>query len=397
MATTSDTVYYGYGDIEIGRDPYPVFKRLRDEAPLYYNAEQDFYALSRYEDVAAALVDNKTYLSGKGASLEMIKSGVDIPPGTVLFEDEPSHGIHRALLSRMFTPKKVGALEAQIRQFCVDVLDPLVGAGGFDFVLDIGLDVPMRAIGMLLGIPSDEQEEIRDKFRENRGSDPESDVEQSELMMFRVEVLKEYVNWRADHPSNDIVTELLTVEFDDEHGVRRRLTKEELLMYVSILVAAGNETTGRLISFLGQLLADYPDQRRDLANNFSLIPNAIEEVQRYEPPALHTGRYVAHDADHYGQTVPAGSAILLLLGSANRDERRHEDPDRFDIYRKATHYSFGFGPHFCLGANLARLQARVVFEEVFKRWPEWEIDTDNAKFKVEPMLRSWETLPVRTS
>jgi cytochrome P450 len=257
--------------------------------------------------------------------------------------------------------------------------------------------VPMRVIGMLLGIPRDQQEAIRDQFVGSRKEpEQESGVDYAEGL-FSVEVLNEYVDWRAEHPSDDVVTELLNVEFEDEHGGRRRLAKEELLMYVNILAVAGNETTGRLISFTGQLLAEHPDQRWELAQDFSLIPNAIEEVMRYEPPALQTCRYVARDAEHYGQTVPGGSAMLLLLASANRDERRYDDPDRFDIHRRANHFSFGFGPHYCLGANLARLETRIVFEEVLSRWPEWDIDTDNAKFEVSPTLRSWETLPVRTA
>ena len=395
-ASTSDRLYYDNADVEIGRDPHPMFRRLRNEAPLYYNEDKDFYALSRYDDVAAALVNSETYLSGKGATLDLIRSGMEIPPGTVLFEDPPAHSIHRALLARMFTPKKVAALESQIRTFCADILDPFVGTGGFDFVADIGLEVPMRVIGMLLGIPWDQQEAIRDRLTGGPGSKKDESEHDYAEGLFSVDVLNDYVDWRAAHPSDDVVTELLTVEFEDELGVRRQLTKEELLMYINILAVAGNETTGRLISFTAQLLADHPDQRRDVVDDVSLIPNVIEEVMRYEPPALQTCRYVARDAEHYGQTVPEGSAMLLLLASANRDERRYDDPDRFDIRRKANHYSFGFGPHFCLGANLARLEARIVFEETLRRWPEWEIDTENAKFEVSPTLRSWEALPVRT-
>jgi cytochrome P450 len=395
-ATTSDKVYYDNADMEIGRDPHPVFKRLRDEAPLYYNEDRDFFALSRYDDVAAALVNHATYLSGKGVTLDLIRSGMEIPPGTVLFEDPPAHDIHRALLSRMFTPKKVAALEPQVRQFCADILEPFVGAGGFDFVADVGLEVPMRVIGMLLGIPRDQQETIREQFVGSPATPKqESETDYAEGL-FSVDVLNDYVDWRAEHPSDDVVTELLNVEFEDEHGERRRLAKEELLMYVNVLAVAGNETTGRLISFTGQLLAEHPAQRRQVAADLSLLPNAIEEVMRFEPPALQTCRYVAREVEHYGQTVPAGSAMLLLLASANRDERRYDDPDRFDIHRKANHFSFGFGPHYCLGANLARLETRIVFEEVISRWPEWDIDTDRARFEVSPTLRSWETLPVRT-
>ena len=202
------------------------------------------------------------------------------------------------------------------------------------------------------------------------------------------------MKWRRDNPSDDVVTELFTAEFDDEQGVRRTLTIDELLMYVNILASAGNETTGRLITFCGQLLADHPDQRRMLVEDPGLIANAVEEVLRYEPPAIEGARYVAKDVEHYGQTVPAGSALAVILASANRDERHYDNPDEFDILRKATNVSLSFGPHYCLGANLARIEARVVFEEVLKRFPDWEIDTDRARFEVVPPLRSWARLPV---
>ena len=389
-----EPVYYDNADAEIGRDPHPVFKRLRNESPCYYNPDRDFYALSRYDDVAAALIDNSTYISGKGVTLDLIRSGMELPAGTVLFEDPPAHDIHRALLSRMFTPKKVGSLEGEVRRYCSDILDGISGNGGFDFVADIGLEVPMRVIGMLLGIPLEHQESIRDRFTERPGADEGDKKDDYAGGLFSVDILNDYVEWRSKHPSNDVVTELLTVEFEDEHGIRRRLTKEELLMYVNILAVAGNETTGRLISFMAQLLAEYPEQRLQIAGDFTLLPGAIEEVLRFEPPALQTCRYTVKETCHYGQMVPVGSAMLLLFGSANRDETHYEDPDRFDIHRKGNHFSFAFGPHFCLGANLARLETRVVFEEVLKRWPDWEIDADNARFEVSPTLRSWEALPV---
>ena len=392
--TAQQPVYYDNADPAIGRDPHPVFKRLRSEAPCYYNPDRDFYALSRYDDVAAALVDNSTYISGKGVTLDLIRSGMELPAGTVLFEDPPAHDIHRALLSRMFTPKKVGSLEGEVRRYCSDILDRISGSEGFDFVADIGLEVPMRVIGMLLGIPQEQQESIRDRFTEVPEAEEGQEKEDYAGGLFSVDILNDYVEWRSENPSNDVVTELLTVEFEDEHGVHRRLTKEEMLMYVNILAVAGNETTGRLISFVAQLLAEHPKQRRQVAADFTLLPGAIEEALRFEPPALQTCRYTVKDTHHYGQMVPAGSAMLLLFGSANRDETHYEDPDRFDIHRKGSHFSFAFGPHFCLGANLARLETRIVFEEVLKRWPDWEIDVDNARFEVSPTLRSWEALPV---
>ena len=202
------------------------------------------------------------------------------------------------------------------------------------------------------------------------------------------------MKWRQQNPSNDVVTELLTAEFDDEQGVRRTMTIDELLMFVNVLAAAGNETTGRLITFCGQLLAEHPDQRRMLVDDPDLIPGAVEEVLRYEPPAIEGARYVAKDVEHHGRTVPAGSALAVILASANRDERHYENPDEFDIMRRPTHVSLSWGPHYCLGANLARVEAKVVLEEVLERYPEWQIDTDGAVFDVRPPLRSWSKLPV---
>jgi cytochrome P450 len=395
MATSTAEVYYDHYDPDVGRDPHPVFRRLRAEAPLYYNEKHDFYALSRYDDIEQALLDVATFSSARGVSLEFIRSGVQMPPGSVIFEDPPSHTIHRALLSRLFTPKKVSALEPTTRQFCADILDAKLGAGGFDFIADVARQVPMRVIGMLLGVPWEDQEAIRDWFA-NTAAEEKSTKEVLDDFLSGG-LFAEYLDWRTEHPSDDVMTELLTAEFEDEHGTKRRLTREELLMYINILAGAGNETTGRLIGWTGKLLSDHPDQRRELAADPSLIPNAIEEILRFEPPALQTCRYVARGTEYYGQKVPEGSVMLLILASANRDDRRYEAPDRFDIRRKAQHLSFIFGPHFCLGAAVARLEGRVVLEEVLKRFPDWEVDTERAELVVSPMFRGWETLPVVTA
>lgn len=392
--TSPSDVYYDPYDFEIDANPYPIWKRMRDEAPLYYNEKYDFYALSRFADVERAFIEWETYRSGRGSVLEIIKSGVQLPPGNILFEDPPSHDIHRALLSRAFTPKKVAALEPKIREFTIQCLEPLVGTGGFDFVRDIGVYVPMRAIGYLLGIPEEEQlalrEIIDDGLRLEEGEAPKvQDFGRTEQIYAR------YIDWRVEHPSDDIITELLNAEFEDETGKLRKLTRQELLMYVSLLSGAGNETTTRLIGFAGKLLGEHPDQRRELVEDPSLIPNAIEEVLRYEAPSPVQARYVARDVEWYGQTVPEGSVMLLLNGSANRDERRFPDPDRFDIHRRIErHLSFGYGLHFCMGAPLARLEARVVLEEVLKRFPDWEVDWANAKQARTSTVRGWERLPV---
>ena len=177
----------------------------------------------------------------------------------------------------------------------------------------------------------------------------------------------------------------------------RTLTRDEILGYIGLFAGAGNETTTRLIGWAGKLLAEHPEQRRAMAQHPELIPNAIEELLRFEPPSPVQARAVTAEVEHYGQTVPAGTVMVLLNASANRDERQFPDPDSFDIHRKVQrHLSFGYGIHFCLGAHLARLEARIALEEVLKRFPEWDVDYDKAVQARTSTVRGWETLPVRT-
>lgn len=396
MTTTTDSeLSYDPYDVEIDADPYPVFRRLREEAPLYRNDTHDFYALSRFADVEAGLVDRETYISGRGAILELIKANIEMPSGVVIFEDPPIHTAHRGLMSRVFTPKKMNALEPKIREFCARSLDPLVGTGGFDFVRDLGAQMPMRVIGMLLGIPEQDQEAIRARSDADLRTKPGEPMEVSEDRFVTGEAFAEYVDWRAEHPSDDLMTELLNAEFEDETGTTRRLTREEVLTYVNVVAGAGNETTNRLIGWTGKVLGDHPDQRRELVEDRSRIPNAIEELLRYEPPAPHVARYMTRDVEYYGQTVPEGSVMIFLVGAANRDDRRFPDGDRFDIHRDVGQsLTFGYGIHFCLGAALARLEGRIALDEVLQRFPNWDVDLENARLAPTSTVRGWDTLPV---
>ena len=399
MTATESDVYYDPFDFEIDTDPYPIWKRLRDERPLYYNERYDFYALSRFEDVERALVDWRTYSSARGTVLELIKSGVEIPRGSIIFEDPPDHDLYRGLLSRVFTPRKMAAIEPKIREFCARTLDPLVGSGGFDFIRDLGAQMPMRTIGMLLGIPEQDQEALRDRIDEGlrleEGTMPDVNLEARGYE--QSEAFAQYIDWRAEHPSDDLMTELLQAEFEDAEGTRRRLSRDELLGYINLLAGAGNETTTRLIGWTGKVLAEHPDQRRQLVEDRSRVPNAIEELLRFEPPSPVQARYLTKDVEHHGQPVPEGSAVLLLNASGNRDERKFSDPDRFDIRRAIDHHlAFGYGTHFCLGAALARLEGRVALDEVLARFPTWEVDWDNAVQARTSTVRGWESLPVVT-
>ena len=392
--TAPDGVYYDPYDVEINADPYLAFKAIREEAPLYYNAQHDFYALSRFSDVDRALVDHETFSSARGAIIELIKANIDIPPGVIIFEDPPLHDVHRKLLARMFTPRKINALEPKIREFCAHSLDPIATGDDFDFVADLGAQMPMKVIGMLLGVPDEYQEAARDRTNDQMRTEAGKPMDASSAMD-NGEFFAEFIDWRAEHPSDDIMTDLLNVEFVDEKGVTRKLTREELLTYIAVVSGAGNETTTRLIGWAGKVLAEHPEQRRELAENPAMIPAAIEELLRFEPPAPHVARYVTRDVTYYGQTVPAGSAMMMLIGAANRDHRQFApDGDVFDIHREPRqHLSFSVGTHYCLGSALARLEGRIALEEILKRFPEWQVDLSRAALSPTSTVRGWDTMP----
>lgn len=392
-------IYYDPYDFQIDDDPYPTWKRMRDEAPLYYNEKYDFFALSRFDDVEKALVDWSTYRSGKGSVLELIRADFDVPSGLILFEDPPIHDVHRSLMARVFTPKKMNAIEPQVREFCRRALEPFEGGDGFDFVGDLGGPLAARTIGMLLGIPESDQMAIKErtdeglKLKEGEAPDTARTINDSES------IFEQYIDWRVDHPSDDLMTELLNAEFDDETGTTRRLTRAEVLTYVGLLAGAGNETTTRLVGWTGQLLGDHPDQRREIARDRTLLPKAIEEILRYEAPSPVQSRFVARDVEHHRVTIEEGSVMVLLNGSGNRDKRQFgPTAEDFDIHRTIGHHlSFGYGLHFCLGAALARLEGRVALDEVLNRWPDWDVDRDRAVMAHTSTARGWDKLPVVTA
>jgi cytochrome P450 len=388
-------LYYDPWDVEIDLDPYPVYRRLRNEAPLYYNERHDFWGVSRYVDVEAALKDPHRLSSARGDILEVVKTDPVMPPGVFINEDPPLHTIHRALVSRAFMPKKMRALEDKVRAFCAACLDPLTDRQSFDFVIDLGRELPMRTIGMLAGIPDSEQPSVRAEAHRVLRNEPGKPLPVDKDHYFDGDMFTEYVAWREKYPSDDLITELLNVEFEDETGTTRRLTKQELLIFLAVVAGAGVETTGRLFGWMGKVLAEHPDQRKQLVDDHSLIPAAIEELLRFEPPGPHVARYVAtEDVRFQNQTVPAGNALLIMLASANRDERHFERPDRFDIHRKpGGHLTFGRGAHFCVGAPLARLEGRVALEEVLKRFPEWQVDLANARRSRTSTVRGWDSMP----
>src|SRR4051812_30125152 len=396
--SATDELYYDPWHADLNADPYPMFKRFRDEAPVYYNDVHDFYALSRFDDVNRALVDHQSLSSARGAVLEIIKSDIEIPSGLLVFEDPPVHDIHRNLLARAFTPRKINALEPMSRDFTRKCLDAVVDGDRFDFVKDLGAIMPLRVVGMLFGIPEDYQHRVQEDgdrhVRTERGGQM---TDNPDGTLSDGQVFADFIEWRVDHPADDLTTELLDAEFEDETGTVRKLRRDELLMFTNLVAVAGAETTTRLIGWAGKLLSEYPDQRRQLVADRSLLPGAIEEILRFEPPALQAARYVTRDVEFYGTTVPEGSAILTLIGAANRDERRFgETAETFDISRAPRqHLTFGVGAHYCLGNALARIEGRVALDEILNRFPEWEVDLEEAVFSSASAVRGWDSMPAR--
>lgn len=379
---------------DIGLDPYPYFQRLREEAPLYYNEEYDFYAVSRFTDVENCLSDWETFSSGRSDVLEFIKAEMQPPDGMFIWEDPPLHTVYRRVVSKVFTPRRMNELEQQIRDYCARCLEPLRGEEKIDFIADLGAQLPGGVIGMLLGIPDEDRDVVRERveaaLRTESGKPMDTDQ-----ASYQGEGFEDYIEWRTRNPSDDLMTELLLTEFTDAKGQVRKLTRDEILIFVNVLAGAGNETTNRLIGWMGKVLGDHPDQRREIADNPSLIPAALEELLRFEPPGPAVARYVTRDVTLHGQVVPAGSAMLCLVASANRDKDRFPDADRFDIHRQgATHITFGRGIHACLGSALARVEGRVAFEEVLKRFRDWTVDMENAELSSSSTTRGWDTLPV---
>jgi cytochrome P450 len=410
MATT-EIVYDPY-DPMIDREPHDVWRRLRDEAPLYRNDDLGFYALSRYDDVLAGLLDWETYSSARGTLLELIDPLAPEPDGPpegapMIFTDPPYHDLLRGLVSRAFTPRRMAALEGRVRALCRSELDGLAGSRGFDFVADFAGPIPAMVIGELLGIPAADQRRLGHWADQFMHYDPELEAGGTvegmrQLNPTKLEGARKLVGYleaaidaRSADPGDDLVSGLLRAEITLDGGARRRLSRREVSAFFLLLFAAGAETTARLLGWSAVLLARHPDQRAGLVADRSLVPNAVEELLRYESPSPIQARWVTRDVELHGRVVPAGSKMALLNAAANRDERHFPDPDRFDVGRPIDRtLAFGYGGHFCLGAALARLEGRVVIDEALARLPAWEVDEDRVEFVRTTTVRGPARVPV---
>lgn len=396
MTVDVPTLYYDPYDYEIDADPHPIWKRMRDEQPVYYNERYDFYALSRYEDVRNASLDWQTFSSAKGSVLEIIRNPEALELSrNMLFMDPPEHDHHRALIGRRFTPKQVARMEPDVRAICAGYLDPFVGSSGFDYVQDFGALVPMMVICTFMGVPKEDQNSIRrlaDAILHREEGQHEVPVEFHHIMN---RYFDGALAIREFEPRDDFISELITARITMEDGSTRSLDHGERLRMLALVTGGGNETVARALSWAGALLAEHPDQRQMLVDDPSLIPQAVEEILRYEAPSPVQARVTTRDVTLHGVTIPEGSVVLLLTNAANRDEREFPDPDRFDITRlPGQHLAFGIGTHFCVGASLARLEMRVALEETLKRFPAWEVDWPRVERTHTSTVRGYHRLPI---
>ena len=373
-------LYWDPFDTEIDSAPHAVWRQMRDEQPVYRNDRYDFWALSRFADVELCHRQPGIFSSANGTVLELMGPHMRAS-GQIIFMDPPEHTSLRSLVSRAFTPRRTIELEDRIRQECVTLLDRVAGQNSFDFVQDFGAQLPSRVISMLVGVPPEDREAQRHNidqvFHIEPGVGMINDISfGAQIALF--EYLSGLVESRRKEPQDDLISDLVAAEITEPDGRVRHLDTREVSSFANLLYSAGTETVGRLLGNAAVVLAEFPDQRAALVADPSLIPNAVEELLRFEAPSPVQGRWTTEEVTFHGVTIPADSKVLLLTGSAGRDDRAFPDPDRFDVRRKFPHHvAFGYGIHFCVGAALARIEGRVALEEALKRYPTWEVDPEH--------------------
>ncbi len=385
-------------DESLKDDPHPVWKRLRDEAPAYYNKEYDFWALSRFEDVERAHREPQRYSSAHSTVLEAMTEEAQ-SEGMMIFHDPPEHTSMRRLVSKAFTPRRVAELEQEIRTLCAGLLDLQQGRDSFDYVQDFGARLPATVIATLLGVPASDREDVRHHidglFHIEPGVGMANDAS-LESGAWLYTYIGQQVQERQRKPRDDMLTDLVQAEIVGHDGAPRHLTELECTAFGILLVSAGTETVARLLGWAGLILADHPEQLTALAQDADLIPNAVEELLRYEAPSPVQGRWLTEDIELHGQRIPANSKVLLLTGSAGRDERVYPAANSFDIRRDfKLHVAFGYGIHFCLGAALARMEGKIALEETFKRYKTWTVDKEHAVPLHTSTVRGYLRLPIR--
>lgn len=403
ITTTGPLVFDPY-DYEFHEDPYPVYARLRTEAPLYHNERHDFWALSRHADIAAALRDDETYSNAMGVSLDASAWNPHAHKiMSFLAMDPPRQSRLRSLVSRGFTPRRVRELEPSIQALTEHYFDEALagidGSGDVEWISQFAGKLPMDVISELMGVPVADRDEIRRKadlvvHREEGVYDvPEAGMTAAlDLVVYYGEMLEQ----RKKNPTDDLTSALLAAEIDGD-----KLLDQEIIAFLFLMVVAGNETTTKLLGNSLYHLGAHPEQRDQVfarADALDLVSPWIEETLRFDTSSQMIARHLRKDVDLHGTVAPAGSKLLLVLGSANRDEDVFTDPTAYDLHRDkseiAQSLSFGGGRHFCLGANLARLEAKVALDEMVRRLKSFEVDHEAAVRVHSTNVRGFASLPI---
>jgi len=357
---------------ELDEDPYPVYRRMRDEAPAYYNPQLDFFALTRFQDNFDALCDHATYSSTYGTSLEFMDSPKP-DTGLMIYMDPPRHNQFRALVSKTFTPRQIDGLADEIRRIAVGYLEPLVGRSRFDVIKDFTARLPMDVISAMLGIAESDRQFVQDgsnSILHREPGNPKPTKKAVEASLRVMEYFQEQIDDRRKRPRDDMMTRLTQVEIEED-GVTARLSDSDIQSFILLLATAGNETVTKLLGSLFLELWRNPDERQRLLGDASMIPKAVEEILRFDPPSQYQGRVTTREVELHGVRIPEGARVLLVNGASGRDERKFADPDRFDMTRppKDT-LTFGRGERSCPGMHLARKSIGVALDALAARLPD---------------------------
>jgi cytochrome P450 len=386
---------------EFFTDPYPTYRRMREEAPVYYNPEHDFYALTRHEDVAAAFKDHETYSSARGVDLGMVKKD-DLPAEatSIIFMDPPAHRRMRSLVNKVFTPRAITALQDTVTALIEHHLSR-VDPKQFDVVADFSALFPVEVISTVLGVPEEHRQQIRHWVDTSLHREPgqiEMDETNWEAVTSSAAFYYNLIQERRAQPRDDMISGLIAAEVERDEGGTTRLDDVEVTGFAILLGGAGAETVTKLVGNAIVQFARHPEQWQKLLDDRSKVPAAIEEVLRYEAPAQYNVRCSTKDVHLHGVTIPAGKPVFLLGGSANRDSDAFTDADKFDIDRdrtQAQNLGFGYGVHSCLGAALARMESAIALEKLLDLMPHYEVIWEGCKRVTMQNVAGWSNVPVR--
>ncbi|MGI8755409.1 MAG: cytochrome P450 [Acidimicrobiales bacterium] len=381
-------------------DPYDLYRRMRDEAPVLHNEKIGFYAISRWVDVVDAARDWATYSSAYGIELDSLTRGEIVHDyESLIMMDPPKHDRLRGLVSRVFTPRAIAQLEPMVRQVITGFLDALDGRDEVDLLSDFAAYFPVEVISRMLGIPAEGRQQVRlwldDALTRDVGQTDISE-ENSAAMVAMGTYFYELAAEKRAHPGDDMLSRLTQVTTPDEDGNEVGLDDVAIAGFGTLIGGAGAETVTKLIGNAAVEFARNPDQWQLVLDDPSVIPGAFEELLRYLPPSQFQGRMSTRDVELHGVTIPKLSPVLLMTGAATRDERQFTDPDRFDITRPtALSLGFGYGIHSCLGAALARMESRIAIEELAKRYPRYEVVEDGLARVQMTNVAGYSHVPIR--